>query len=259
MLYVVYKIKNKTNDKIYIGITNNLHLRWKNHQRNAFINNMKMPLYASMRKYGIDNFEINVIDSCADTQLLLEKEKEYIKNFKLEGYTLYNLTDGGEGCWGYKHTESAKRIMSIKKKGIKFTEEKRSKLLEFYKNNTHKCRILDFKYYENNPLNLSKFKIKCKKEGWDFNKFKPTLHHRDKKGIPKYLFFYDEDYDISTFYENRDKKILDEDKYRNIPTPFGNFKRACKSCDEDYLDFEKIEVIKSVNSKPAKYIFIRKQ
>lgn len=54
----LYEIRNKLNDKKYIGITyRKLSERWNDH-KSKMRKGDKRPLYVSMRKYGIENFEI---------------------------------------------------------------------------------------------------------------------------------------------------------------------------------------------------------
>ncbi len=57
-----YCVRNKVNNKLYIGITNRKpSLRWKQHlQRVGGLDNNKF--YNAVRKYGSDNFEIGFMD-----------------------------------------------------------------------------------------------------------------------------------------------------------------------------------------------------
>lgn len=58
-------------------------------------------------------------------------EPHFIKEYQSFGARGYNSTLGGEGTFGYKHTEAAKATLSAKKKGIAvgpFTDEHRSNL-----------------------------------------------------------------------------------------------------------------------------------
>ena len=68
----IYKIENKINNKCYIGQSVNIHKRWTKH-KNTF-NNPKYkqynyPLYRAMRKYGIDNFDFEIIECCSKEDL----------------------------------------------------------------------------------------------------------------------------------------------------------------------------------------------
>lgn len=60
---------------------------------------------------------MDIIDE-ADNDGWVEKEKLYIDFFKKNGCELVNLTSGGEGAFGYRHTEESKLKMSIYHKSI---------------------------------------------------------------------------------------------------------------------------------------------
>ena len=88
----VYKITNKVNDKSYIGYSSlGAKARWSQHCANAFRQNRKSKLYSAMRKYGKENFVVDVIYEGDDA---LSKENYFIIEFdtKENGY---NMTDGG--------------------------------------------------------------------------------------------------------------------------------------------------------------------
>ena len=63
----IYKILNKLNNKVYIGITTNIQSRFKYHKTRYNKTNKKefveKPLYRAFRKYGIDNFEFIILFS----------------------------------------------------------------------------------------------------------------------------------------------------------------------------------------------------
>ena len=64
----IYKIVNKINNKIYIGKTNlsSIEERFKEHcyEYNKF-HSEKRPLYSAMKKYGIENFQIYLLEECS--------------------------------------------------------------------------------------------------------------------------------------------------------------------------------------------------
>ena len=91
----IYQITNDVNGKIYIGKTEfSIEKRFKEHCRDAFREkNEKRPLYAAMRKYGIEHFHIQLLE---ETSIPEEREVYWIEQkraFK-EGY---NATLGGDG------------------------------------------------------------------------------------------------------------------------------------------------------------------
>lgn len=100
----IYYIRNKINDKMYIGQSTNIDARWSHHKTDLRNNNHhNHHLQYAWNKYGEDNFEFNVIQEC-NIDELDNKEMYYIKKYKTftDGY---NLDQGGAGIRGYKHTE----------------------------------------------------------------------------------------------------------------------------------------------------------
>jgi hypothetical protein len=57
-------------------------------------------------------------------------EKYWIEQLRCWGYNLTNLTEGGQGGNGYKHTDESRIKMSISKKGRKLTEDHKQKISE---------------------------------------------------------------------------------------------------------------------------------
>ena len=104
----IYKITNNINDKIYIGKTEfSIEKRFKEHCRDAFRDrNEKRPLYAAMRKYGIENFQIELVE---ETDSPEEREIYWIGYY--DGYTKgYNATKGGDGKYLYDHNAILNRL-----------------------------------------------------------------------------------------------------------------------------------------------------
>jgi group I intron endonuclease len=111
----IYKIKNSINDKVYIGCTTKTIVeRFKEHIKRSQKNKHKTKLYNSFKKYGIENFTIEVVEEC-NKKIMFIKEIEYIKEYD-SYYTGLNSTKGGEGCLGYKHTDETREKISIKTK-----------------------------------------------------------------------------------------------------------------------------------------------
>lgn len=97
---VIYIIKNNCNDKVYIGQTLNLNERWKQHKtaanREYNINNKYSILYPAMRKYGIKNFYIEVIEDNIPSDQLNQREKYWIEQYNSVRPNGYNILAGGE-------------------------------------------------------------------------------------------------------------------------------------------------------------------
>ena len=91
----IYKIINNVNQKIYIGkTTRTIEERFKEHCKDYKKRDLeKRPLYRAMKKYGIENFSIELVEETDNPE---EREKywiEYYGSFK----NGYNATIGGDG------------------------------------------------------------------------------------------------------------------------------------------------------------------
>ena len=62
-------------------------------------------------------FDFRVVTENQSEKLILLAEIEKINQLRTLGVALVNLTDGGEGITGLKHSEESKRLMSQKLKG----------------------------------------------------------------------------------------------------------------------------------------------
>jgi group I intron endonuclease len=114
----VYRVANDLNGKVYVGVTTkSLNERWKHHVFSS--KNNDLVFGAAIRKYGEDRFTMEVLEECESRQHMLEREKFWIEelNSHVSQGCGYNMTMGGEGVFGYNHTEEAKRSMSEKRKG----------------------------------------------------------------------------------------------------------------------------------------------
>lgn len=92
----IYAIKNKLNNKIYIGQSINIENRWYGHKTSLRHNKHgNKHLQNSWNKYGEDNFDFIVLEECLEDEL---NEKEVYWISKLGGCDsddLYNHRAGG--------------------------------------------------------------------------------------------------------------------------------------------------------------------
>lgn len=96
----IYKITNLINNKIYIGQTTlTLDFRLKLHISSAYNPSAKNKtiLGSAIRKYGKDNFKIELVKKCKSKQDLDNWEKLLILIAKHHQYGCYNIGSGGEG------------------------------------------------------------------------------------------------------------------------------------------------------------------
>jgi group I intron endonuclease len=145
----IYKIINGINNKVYIGCTvTSLEKRYREHLYRCFKTDYKSKLYNSIKKYGEENFTIELIEDC-DIEKIYEIEKKYIAQYDSFKNGL-NSTFGGEGCLGYVHSPE------IRKKISKATKE----------GNSHKGKTYETLYGENGETEKERRRESVKKH-WD--------------------------------------------------------------------------------------------
>lgn len=100
----IYRIRNTKTGHCYIGKT-----VWKiverfSRHKTVAQRNGQTHLYRAMRKYGFENFMIELVEECGNMDELNRREMWHIENEKPE----YNMTDGGDG--GATHHSEAWKI-----------------------------------------------------------------------------------------------------------------------------------------------------
>lgn len=133
-LCCVYQIKNKLNNKSYIGSTINLHNRIIRHLWYLKHNIHHSPkLQQSFNKYGIENFEVNILCELEKNKHIQILEEEYIKMLESvdKGYNILSTTK--PSSYGFKLSEEQKRkaIQKSCKKVIAFDRYSGEKIREF--------------------------------------------------------------------------------------------------------------------------------
>lgn len=97
MTFHIYIIINKINEKFYIGKTvDSISQRFHEHINDALTNRLDTRFARAIRKYGPDNFYVELLDIAYTKEELSQKEKYWIKFLDAiqEGY---NSSEGGEG------------------------------------------------------------------------------------------------------------------------------------------------------------------
>lgn len=126
----VYLVTNLINNKRYVGITCRGYLvRWKEHVLNAS-EGSKVILHNAIRKYGADNFRVELLESDVPDDLIESRERHFIELYQSHYSTGqgYNMTEGGGEVCGYHHTETSKSKISESLKGHRFPESRNIKI-----------------------------------------------------------------------------------------------------------------------------------
>lgn len=92
LLGLVYLVRNKTTGKRYVGQTiSSLRERWRRHCHPS--SNCKV-LKRAILKYGVESFEVNVLESRVPKSMLGEREQYWIEKLKTKAPLGYNLLAG---------------------------------------------------------------------------------------------------------------------------------------------------------------------
>jgi len=134
---VIYKITNIVNGKIYIGSAKNYWNRmWTHISRLRNKTHYNQYLINSWHKYGEENFKFEILETVDNIKNLLDREQYYLDLFKPYDIKIgYNINIKASSTLGYKHTDEAKKAMSLSKKGKPQSEEHKKKVQEWRKNN----------------------------------------------------------------------------------------------------------------------------
>lgn len=108
---IIYKATNTINGKCYIGKTiQALNVRISRHLWDA--KNGGFYFHNAIKKYGIKNFKFEVIKKLKNENCLNASEIFFIQFYNSIYPNGYNLTIGGQGVSGYKHSEEYKKELS---------------------------------------------------------------------------------------------------------------------------------------------------
>lgn len=151
----IYKIENKINGQVYIGLSKDIEQRWYQHYQRYNKEGDKeydKALYRAMRKYGFDNFDFTIIQECPEEKLV--DEEIYWISYYDSYENGYNETPGGDVgniCVGENHPNHS------------LTEADVIQIRTYYKN---KARKKDIYSLYKNRIGKSGFDKVWKGETW---------------------------------------------------------------------------------------------
>ena len=175
IIYTIYKATNIITGKVYIGFAQNLGKRLREHHSNSFNQNdtsYNTYFHRAIRKYGRDTFIWEPIYQSLDGKHCLKEMEPY---FILEYDSFkngYNMTIGGDGILGLKHTEETKRKLS----GRNITEETKNKISKATRGRSSPNKGTHWKRSEETKLKMSLSKLGKKRKPF-------TQEHKRKLSI----------------------------------------------------------------------------
>ncbi len=156
---IIKRITNIITEDFYIGQTKkDIVKRFNKHKYNAKYGTDTY-LYKAMRKYGVENFNIKLVESLGDETKLNDREKYYINELKPQ----YNMNEGGSSGNGMtsKHKEAMKKYHSTRSK-------------ESYASNGSKGKKMPYKSIQ--KIAQSNWK-KCSCKGIEFDSILAACTH----------------------------------------------------------------------------------
>jgi group I intron endonuclease len=156
---IIYKVTNKVNGKCYVGQTiQKLEKRIQGHLKESKMENNR-PFLLSIKKYGIDNFLFEVIDTAKNLIELDDKEIYWIDKYNTISPHGYNITKGGQG----KKIESTEELKKSISTGLKSSQKWQTTL----NSEEYKRKMNENFFYSNKG---KKFKQEHKEKIWLKNK-----------------------------------------------------------------------------------------
>lgn len=101
----IYIIKNKNNNKVYIGQTVNPTQRWAQYKSAVLKNPESQLITRAMNKYGFETFWMEILEQSVENYD--EREQYWINQYNSIAPNGYNIADGGKGSGNGIYSQSA--------------------------------------------------------------------------------------------------------------------------------------------------------
>lgn len=197
---IVYKITNRVNGKIYFGLTTrSLKQRFDSHL-SAVRQGSNFRFHSAIRKYGVDSWDLEVVEESDDMDYIRRREEELIAEYNttLSAYG-YNAKPGGCGGWivkpeNYDRWRENQRISSDGVRNPRFNGCSNEELYELVKKEALELgcipsqKYMVTKHYPLFPKSFSKYRfnesyknlveILQTETGLPFDPYKKTDDHR---------------------------------------------------------------------------------
>jgi group I intron endonuclease len=218
----IYKITNKTNNKLYIGQTRSHYLNKEKYRPFGFLKRFKSHLSAAkhsnkrsscrylnsaINKYGSENFICELITTCKIEELD-DYEIKYIQELNTKYPNGYNLTNGGQKCGfikgkkiilekeykpielipnvNLKRSEYTKKLISERlknyKKDINIRKQEMKRVQKVHSNN----RFLKYKNVIINDNNIEQYISVIKNNTLGYEYIRVTINKMRTTFVGKY-------------------------------------------------------------------------
>ena len=226
---IVYKVTNMINEKVYIGVStlieDGLDNAFNKRYNNNILNTHNEHLKNAIKKYGIENFDINpVIDIAYSQKELDELENLYILKYNSMNRDFgYNKRGGGSGgrlsdetkkkmsdIWTDEYKQNHSKKIKLKWSEPEYREHMSEILKERWQNEEYREYMCNMsKELWNDETHRSRI-IKSIKERWQDEEYKNYMNNLLKER------WQNEEYKQN--YSNKIKAKWEEPEYRNAVT-----------------------------------------
>lgn len=113
MYYLIYKITNNINNKIYIG-------KHQTENKDDDYMGSGTILKKAIEKYGLDKFTKEILFECNSLEEMNQKEAEIVDEEFIARLDTYNIKLGGQGGWDYCNNNSEMQSLKAKNNWNKY-------------------------------------------------------------------------------------------------------------------------------------------
>ena len=117
MHYYLYRVTNKVNGKIYVGVHKTQNLD------DGYMGSGKV-IKAAIKKHGAENFQKEILETFVSAEAMFAREKEIVTEEFISKDDVYNLRRGGTGGFDYINSSGLNLYGG---NGYNFTEEARER------------------------------------------------------------------------------------------------------------------------------------
>ena len=175
----IYKITNTITGDFYIGSSNDVKRRWREHKwPSRWKKCPNNPMYLDMQKYGVDKFEFQVIAE-VEAEQLKKIEQQFIETLNPK----YNSQRANTGVGArkgrvaeYEKERYQKYRGEILEQQKQYYESHKQQKKQYYESNKEEIKQYKKQYYESNKEKILEQKNKYNNQLCFYNGETLTLH-----------------------------------------------------------------------------------
>ena len=114
--FLIYKITNLTNNKVYIG----KHITYD--KNDDYFGSGKL-IRRAVEKHGVQNFKKEILFECSNEEEMNQKEKEIVNEKFVKSKNTYNLKIGGDGGFDFINTNCRDKLYKNQKRASEIMHE----------------------------------------------------------------------------------------------------------------------------------------